>query len=128
MRFQQIRPALAAAVLAASLAACQAATTATNEFTGPGAGLAATQAELRAEASAFGTAQAATGAAIALDPTGLSSIATLTAGRAAHRAWTASAHARLRAASEADLQEKYRRYGLNPDGTPSGKPGPGSAR
>jgi hypothetical protein len=52
----------------------------------------------------------------------------MVAGSAAHKAWLASAHARMKAAQEADLQATYKKYGMNPDGTPSGRPGPGSAQ
>ncbi|MGO4706154.1 hypothetical protein AB4072_10340 [Microvirga sp. 2MCAF38] len=69
----------------------------------------------------LGTAQGVAGIAASVDPTGLASMATASAGLAARNAWTASANARMDAQLERDLQENYRRYGMNPDGTPSGK-------
>ncbi len=83
--------------------------------------------QAEAEALAFGAAQGAVGLAGAFDPTGLSSLPAMAAGRAAHRAWMTSVQSRMRAAQEVDLQAAYRKYGMNPDGTPSGVPGPGSA-
>ncbi|MEO3997156.1 hypothetical protein [Mesorhizobium sp. CAU 1732] len=76
--------------------------------------------ELSAEAAAFGTAQSAIGMAAAFDPTGLASMAMMPAGRAARNAWMRSADARMDAQLERDTQALYRRYGMNPDGTPSG--------
>jgi hypothetical protein len=89
--------------------------------------MAAVEKQAEAEAIAFGATQGAIGAAAAFDPTGLSSLPTMAAGRAAHRAWMTSVQARTRAAQEVDLQAEFKKYGMNPDGTPSGVPGPGSA-
>lgn len=97
------------------------------EYNAPGSASARVNAELDAEATAFGTAQGVAGAAAAMDPTGLSSIPLMVGGNAAHKAWLAKSHARMEAAAEEDLQATYRKYGLNPDGTPSGRPGPGSS-
>ncbi|KFG68549.1 hypothetical protein [Microvirga sp. BSC39] len=80
-----------------------------------------------AEARAFGTVQGAAGAAAAFDSTGVASLPLMVGGRAAHRAWMTSARARMQAAEEVDRQAFYKKYGMNPNGTPSGRPGQGSA-
>jgi hypothetical protein len=80
-----------------------------------------------AEASALGATQAAAGIAASFDKTGIASIPVALGGVAARKAWMASGRARMQAAREADKQAFYKKYGMNPDGTPSGRPGPGSA-
>jgi hypothetical protein len=82
---------------------------------------------LMAEATAFGAVQGAAGAAASFDSSGAASLPLRVGGNVAHKAWLTSVQARTRAASAADLQAQYKKYGMNPDGTPSGKPGPGSA-
>ncbi|MBZ6076111.1 hypothetical protein [Microvirga puerhi] len=123
-----------AAILLTVLAGCQSAgSTATGApspsggIDEPGSASARVNAELDAEARAFGTAQGVASIAASMDKTGLSSIPLMVGGNAAHKAWLASANARADAAAEEDLQATYRKYGMNPDGTPSGKPGRGSA-
>lgn len=98
------------------------------QYNAPGSASAKVNAELDAEARAFGAAQGATGIAAAMDRTGLSSIPLAIGGNIAHKALLAKSHARMEAASEQDIQAAYRKYGMNPDGTPSGRPGPGSAQ
>lgn len=88
--------------------------------------MAAVETEATAEAYAFGAAQGAVGAAAAFDPTGAASLPIMAVGRAAHKGWMTSVQARTRAAQEVDQQAFYKKYGMNPDGTPSGVPGPGS--
>lgn len=82
--------------------------------------------QLNAEAVALGTAQGVAGIAAASDPTGLSAMALGPAGLAARNALAKSADARMGAQLARDEQELYRRYGMNPDGTSSGKKPPGS--
>lgn len=76
--------------------------------------------QLNAEASALGAAQGATSLAASADPTGLSSIAKAPVALAARNALAKSADARLDAQLARDEQALYKRYGMNPDGTPSG--------
>lgn len=77
--------------------------------------------ELNAEATALGTAQGVAGIAAASDPTGLSGMALGAAGLATRNALMTSADSRMKAQLARDEQAAYRRYGMNPDGTPSGK-------
>jgi hypothetical protein len=112
---------LVALPVMALLSACQ-----TSQINESGTAMAAVEAEAGAEAYAFGAAQGAVGAAAAFDPTGASSLPTMAAGRVAHKAWMTSVQARTRVAQEVDQQALYKKYGMNPDGTPSGVPGPGS--
>jgi len=77
--------------------------------------------ELNAEAVALGTAQGVAGIATAADPTGVSGLVAASAGRAARDALMKSTDERLKAQMACDEQELYRRYGMNPDGTPSGR-------
>jgi hypothetical protein len=107
----------------AVLSACQTAQTGAHE---PGAAMAAVQKEAEAEGRAFGAAQGAVGLVGAFDPTGLSSLPVMAAGRVAHKSWMTSTQARMKAAQQADLQAMYKKYGMNPDGTPSGVSGPDS--
>jgi hypothetical protein len=93
----------------------------------PGSASAKVDAELQAEASALGTAQGAAAMAASVDPTGLSSIPLMIGNNVANEAFRTKSNARLEAAQDQDLQATYRKYGMNPDGTPSGRPGPGSA-
>lgn len=94
----------------------------------PGSAAARVDAQLQTEASALGTAQGVVGMAASFDKTGLSAIPLAIGNSAANEAFRASSEARMEAALEEDLQATYRKYGMNPDGTPSGRPGPGSAR
>lgn len=77
--------------------------------------------QLNAEAAALGAAQGATSLAASADPTGLSSVAKAPVALAARTALARSADARMDAQLARDEQALYRRYGMNPDGTPSGK-------
>jgi len=77
--------------------------------------------QLNAEATAFGAAQGATSLAASADPTGISSFVKAPVALAARNAMARSADARMDAQLARDEQELYRRYGMNPDGTPSGK-------
>lgn len=79
--------------------------------------------QLMAESAAVGTAQAMSMPA-AWDPSGVSSLATIPAGLAAREAFRRSADARMNAQLAKDQAAFYRKYGLNPDGSPSGKKGP----
>lgn len=77
--------------------------------------------QLNAEAAALGAAQGATSLAASADPTGISSLVKAPVGLAARNALAKSANARMDAQLARDEQALYRRYGMNPDGTPSGK-------
>lgn len=77
--------------------------------------------QLNAEATALGTAQGVASIAAASDPTGASFLALGAAGLAARNALATSADNRMKAQLARDEQAAYRRYGMNPDGTPSGK-------
>lgn len=77
--------------------------------------------QLNAEAAALGAAQGATSLAASVDPTGISSFIKAPVGLAARNALAKSADARMDAQLARDEQALYRRYGMNPDGTPSGK-------
>jgi len=81
----------------------------------------ALETQLNAEATAFGAAQGATSLAASADPTGLSSFVKAPVALAARNALARSADARMEAQLARDEQELYRRYGMNPDGTPSGR-------
>lgn len=83
-------------------------------------------ADLAAQAAGVGYANAAMATAASFDPTGISSIGTMVAGSSMRNAMLRNADQRLREQSKIEEQELYKRYGLNPDGTPSGKPGPDS--
>jgi len=65
--------------------------------------------------------------AASMDKTGAASIPLLIGVNVSNEAFRAKSDARMKAADEEDLQATYRKYGMNPDGTPSGRPGPGSA-
>ncbi|MCB8819760.1 hypothetical protein [Microvirga rosea] len=128
-----IRIAASAVVSLMALVGCQSAgpaATATPHGTGifeQGTASAKAAAEAEAEASALGTAQGVASIAASLDKTGASSIPLMIGGKVAREGLRAKWDARMKAAQEEDLQATYRYYGMNPDGTPSGKPGPGSA-
>ncbi|MDH7796016.1 MULTISPECIES: hypothetical protein [unclassified Beijerinckia] len=77
--------------------------------------------QLNAEAVALGAAQGAASLAASADPTGISSFIKAPVGLAARNALARSAAARMDAQLAHDEQALYRRYGMNPDGTPSGK-------
>ncbi|WP_262298362.1 hypothetical protein [Microvirga sesbaniae] len=94
----------------------------------PGSASARVHAELEAEARALGTAQGVAALAASVDKTGAASIPLLIGVNASNAAYQARSEARVKAAEDEDMQATYRRYGMNPDGTPSGRPGPGSAR
>ena len=91
-----------------------------------GSASAKAHAELEAEARALGTAQGVAAMAASVDKTGLSSIPLIVGVNASNAAYQARSDARMKAAEEEDLQATYRKYGMNPDGTPSGRPGPRS--
>ena len=124
--------ALAAASLMV-LAGCQSSgpmASATAQSVGvgePGSASARVHAELDAEARALGTAQGVAAMAASVDKTGAASIPLLIGVNASNAAYQARSEARVKAAEEEDMQATYRKYGMNPDGTPSGRPGPGSA-
>lgn len=80
--------------------------------------------QLEAEAAAVGTAQAVMSMPAAWDPTGMASLATIPAGLAMREAQRRQADARMNAQLAKDQAEFYRRYGLNPDGSPTGRKGP----
>lgn len=124
--------ATAVSALVVVLAGCQTAPPvagdpATFQYDALGSASAKLNAQLNAEATAFGTAQGVAGIASASDPTGLSAIPLMVGGGIAHRARLAKNDALMKAAAEEDLQAAYKKYGMNSDGTPSGKRGPGSA-
>lgn len=77
--------------------------------------------QLDAEATALGAAQGATSLAASADPTGISSLVKAPVALAARNALAKSANARMDAQLARDEQALYRKYGMNPDGTPSGK-------
>ncbi len=111
----------AVALLAASgLAACQSTQSSFqgSNFSGETRAL---EKQLDAEAVALGTAQGVAGIAAAADPTPISGLALASAGQAARNALMRSADERMKAQLARDEQELYRRYGMNPDGTPSGR-------
>ncbi|MBN9253340.1 MULTISPECIES: hypothetical protein [unclassified Mesorhizobium] len=114
-----IRIALAS-VAAFGLAACQGSP---SNFQGPNFSneTRALEKQLNAESAALGAAQGATSLAASADPTGLSTFAKAPAALAARNALAKSANARMDAQLARDEQALYRRYGMNPDGTPSGK-------
>ncbi|MBQ0824232.1 hypothetical protein KBI52_28960 [Microvirga sp. HBU67558] len=93
----------------------------------PGSASARVHAELDAEARALGNAQGVAAMAASMDKTGAASIPLLIGVNASNAAYQARSEARVKAAEEEDMQATYRKYGMNPDGTPSGRPGPGSA-
>jgi hypothetical protein len=80
--------------------------------------------QLQKEAAMVGATQGAIGMAAAWDPTGAASLATIPAGLAVRQAHRASADARMNAQLKRDEEALYKRWGMNPDGTPSGvRPG-----
>ncbi|MCU4178253.1 hypothetical protein [Bosea sp. BH3] len=81
----------------------------------------ALEGQLNMESTAFGAAQGASTIAASADPTGTSSFAKAPVALAARNALARSADARMDAQLKRDEQALYRRYGMNPDGTPSGK-------
>lgn len=121
-------PALRAAVALmglAALAACQS-TPKKSSFDSPvfSDETRALEKQLEAEAAAVGAAQAIMSMPAAWDPTGVASLATIPAGLAAREAFRRQADARMEAQLEKDQAAFYRKYGLNPDGSPSGRKGP----
>ncbi|WP_262268590.1 hypothetical protein [Microvirga yunnanensis] len=86
----------------------------------PGSASARVHAELEAEARALGTAQGVAALAASVDKTGAASIPLLIGVNASNAAYQARSEARVKAAEDEDMQATYRRYGMNPDGTPSG--------
>lgn len=109
-----------ASFAALTLAACQ---NPPSNFQGPNFSneTRALEKQLNAEATALGAAQGATSLAASADPTGLATFAKAPAALAARNALARSADARMDAQLARDEQALYRRYGMNPDGTPSGK-------
>jgi len=114
-----------ACVVLASLAAFQLSACQSSQSSFQGSNFSdetrALEKQLNAEAAAFGAAQGATSLAASADPTGISSFIKAPAGLAARNALARSADARMDAQLARDEQALYRRYGMNPDGTPSGK-------
>ncbi len=80
--------------------------------------------KLNAEAAAVGTAQAVMSMPAAWDPTGAASLVTTPAGLAMREAQRRQADARMDAQIAKDQAAFYRKYGLNPDGSPTGRKGP----
>lgn len=80
--------------------------------------------QLEAEAAAVGTAQAVMSMPAAWDPTGAASLVTTPTGLAMREAHRRQADARMEAQLAKDQAEFYRKYGLNPDGSPTGRKGP----
>ncbi|WP_029075382.1 hypothetical protein [Kaistia adipata] len=119
MKARAVRATLIAAA-ALELAACQ---SSQSNFQGSQFSneTRALEKQLDGEAVAFGAAQGATSLAASADPTGLSSFVKAPVALAARNAMARSADARMDAQLARDEQELYRRYGMNPDGTPSGK-------
>ncbi len=103
-----------------ALAACQ---SQPSSFQGPAFSneTRALEKQLNAEATALGAAQGAASLAASADPTGLSSFVKAPIALAARNAQARSADARMEAQLKRDEQALYRRYGMNPDGTPSGR-------
>ena len=79
--------------------------------------------DLDAQARGVGYANAAMGAAAAFDPTGISSVGAMVAGSSMRNAMLKDADRKMRERDQIQEQELYKRYGMNPDGSPSGKPG-----
>lgn len=125
MSWNVIRGALAS-FAAFGLAACQSSQSSFqgSNFSGETRAL---EKQLNAEAAALGAAQGATSIAASADPTGISSLVKAPVALAARNAQARSADARMDAQLKRDEQALYRRYGMNPDGTPSGKK-PGASR
>lgn len=126
MDLRRNRIGLAAAMFAvAGMAGCQ---NSQSSFQGPNFSdeTRALEKQLNAEAAAFGAAQGATSIAASADPTGISSFVKAPVALAARNAMMKSANARMDAQLARDEQALYRRYGMNPDGTPSGKRPTGS--
>ncbi len=107
-----------------ALAACQSSTPSSFDSPVFSAETRALEKQLDAEAAALGTAQAIASMPAAWDPTGAASLATIPAGLAAREAFRRQADARMEAQLDKDQAEFYRKYGLNPDGSPSGRKGP----
>jgi len=112
---------VAAAITALLIAACQSPTTTSFDSPVFSDETRALEKQLEAEAAALGTAQAAMSMPAAWDPTGAASLATIPAGLAAREAWRRNADARMEAQLDKDERAFLRRYGMNPDGTPSGR-------
>jgi len=107
-----------------ALAACQ--STAKSSFDNPvfSDETRALEKQLDAEAAAVGTAQAVMSMPAAWDPTGAASLVTIPAGLAMREAHRRQADARMDAQLAKDQAAFYRKYGLNPDGSPTGRKGP----
>lgn len=119
------RASTAAALMGlAALAACQSAPP--SSFDNPvfSDETRALERQLEAEAAAVGTAQAVMSMPAAWDPTGMASLAIIPAGLAMREAQRRQADARMNTQLAKDQAEFYRRYGLNPDGSPTGRKGP----
>ncbi len=114
-----IRAALVS-LAASGLAACQSSQSSFQgeNFSGETRAL---EKQLNAESATFGAAQGATSIAASADPTGIANIVKAPVAMAARNAMAKSANARMDAQLARDEQALYRRYGMNPDGTPSGK-------
>ena len=114
----------AALAVMATIAACQSAPE--SSFDNPvfSDETRALERQLEAEAAAVGTAQAAMSMPAAWDPTGAASLVTTPAGLAMREAHRRQADARMDAQLAKDQAEFYRKYGLNPDGSPTGRKGP----
>jgi len=109
----------------AALAACQSTST-ESSYSNPmfSDETRALEKKLNAEAAAVGTAQAVMSMPAAWDPTGAASLVTTPAGLAMREAQRRQADARMDAQLAKDQAAFYRKYGLNPDGTTTGRKGP----
>lgn len=109
----------------AALAACQSTPT-KSSFDNPmfSDETRALEKQLNAEAAAVGAAQAVMSMPAAWDPTGAASLVTTPAGLAMREAQRRQADARMDAQLAKDQAAFYRKYGLNPDGTTTGRKGP----
>lgn len=108
----------------AALAACQSAPPSSFDSPVFSDETRALERQLDAEAAAAGTAQAVMSMPAAWDPTGAASLATIPAGLAMREAQRRQADARMNAQLAKDQAAFYRKYGLNPDGSPTGRKGP----
>lgn len=103
-----------------ALAACQG-PHASFEGPGPSHETRVLEAQLNSKATALGAAQGASSLVASIDPTGISSFVKAPLAMEARNALARSADAQMDEQLARDEQVLYRRYGMNPDGTPSGR-------
>lgn len=82
--------------------------------------------QMAAEAAALGATQSAVSMAAAWDPTGIASLALMPAGLAARNAMLERQDRLMDAQLQRDEEAFLRRWGMNPDGTPTGIRPPGA--